>query len=219
MGGGGGAADTVVGEMDAAPPSSDRRPARRRPLDRRTLAICTCLALVAALLAALAASVFLSDEDTDPATSNALELGAPIDPGALLDVELLTVDGAPTTLAAHLGPRPMVVNLWAQSCVPCVEEMPLLEDLHQAREDLDVFGVDIEDRLDKAVAMAQQTGITYPWVQDTSGDFFFEARAAGMPTTLLVNPDGTVIAAKTGPFENAEDLAGWVDSYLGPANP
>lgn len=218
-GGPAGTTGTVVGEMDSVPPDPADRPSRRRPLDRRTVAICICLALVAALLAGLTVSVITGNDDADSAKSDTLALGRPIDPDALVKVELTTIGGDATTLDAFLGARPLLVNLWKQDCIPCVDEMPLLEALHQQRDDLDVLGVDVEDRLDKALVMAERTGITYPWVQDLSGDFFFEAQAAGMPTTLLVNPGGTVLAAKTGSFKDAAELDKWVERYLGPAGP
>ena len=37
-----------------------------------------------------------------------------------------TPEGSPTTLAAFAG-RPVLVNLWATWCAPCVKEMPTLD--------------------------------------------------------------------------------------------
>lgn len=207
------AADDAEGEEAA--PETDARPARRRRLDRRTIAICVCVALVAALAAGLATSV-LTGDDGSPAPDQGLDLSNPVDTDTLLDVDLLTVEGAKTSLRDHLADRPVVVNIWAQSCPPCVTEMPLLEQLHQDRPDIDVLGVDTQDRLDLALPLAAKTGITYPWFQDPSGDFFYAAEAAGMPTTLLVNPAGAVMAVKTGEFKDAADLDDWIERYVGP---
>lgn len=73
--------------------------------------------------------------------------------------------------------------------------------------------MDTQDRLEKAKALAEQTGITYPWVQDPSGNFFFEARASGMPTTLLLDRRGRIVATRTGAFRDQADLQGWIDRY------
>lgn len=202
-----------------APPApavrSDRagRPGLRG-LSRRTLAICVCLATIGALLAALVASSLL-DDSTDAGSDQVAELepvGA-VDVDRMLSVALTTVDGEPTTLAAHLDTRPMVLNIWAQSCVPCVEEMPLLEAAHQANPDVAFFGVDTQDRLDRALVLAAQTGITYPWVQDPTGNFFYEAGATGMPTTLLLDRRGRILATRTGAFSDQADLQGWIDEH------
>ncbi len=46
-------------------------------------------------------------------------------------VSLTTLAGAPTTLAALSGGKPMVVNLWATWCPPCRREMPVLSAAQQ----------------------------------------------------------------------------------------
>jgi cytochrome c biogenesis protein CcmG/thiol:disulfide interchange protein DsbE len=199
------------------PPPEPRAPGPARgirSLSRRTLAICVCVATIGALLAALVASALL-DDTADERTEQTAELepvGA-VDLDRMLSVALTTVDGTPTTLAAQLDTRPMVLNIWAQSCVPCVEEMPLLEAAHQANPDVAFLGVDTQDRLDRALELAAQTGITYPWVQDPSGNFFYEAGATGMPTTLLLDRRGRILATRTGAFADQADLQGWIDEH------
>ena len=191
---------------------------RRRPRSlARLVAICTCIAVVGALLAALATSLVLDDDagtTTDPAAAD-LALDDAVDTTELLGVELLDLDGTPTSLGEILTDQPMVVNLWAQSCAPCVKEMPLLEAASKANPEVAFLGVDTQDQLDKALQMAERTAITYPWVQDPDGDFFYAARAAGMPTTLAVSPQGEVLAAKTGSFSSQAELQRWIDDYLG----
>ncbi|MBX3285658.1 MAG: TlpA family protein disulfide reductase [Actinobacteria bacterium] len=197
-------------------PSADGAPRRPRST-ARLVAISVCIALVGALLAGLVTSLVIGgDDDPGPAAgATDLDLGEPIDTAELLGVELLHVDGTPTSLGELLTDKPAVVNLWAQSCAPCVKEMPLLEAAAKANPDVDVIGVDTQDQLDRALVLAQRTGITYPWVQDPDGDFFYAARAAGMPTTLAVSPDGEVLAAKTGTFTSEAELQRWIDGYLG----
>lgn len=228
MGRRGGGAGTVVGAMETpidladepAPESSTptgEGPRRRPQSTTRLVAICACIALVGALLAALVTSLVLDDDaGTDAGPDPAeLTLDDSVDTDELLSVELLELDGSPTSLGDLLTGRPVVVNLWAQSCAPCVKEMPLLEVASKENPDVTFLGIDTQDQLDKALQMAERTAITYPWVQDPDGDFFYAARAAGMPTTLAVSPQGEVLAAKTGSFSSQAELQRWIDDYLG----
>jgi thiol-disulfide isomerase/thioredoxin len=44
------------------------------------------------------------------------------------DVQFNDPDGKPTTLAAFAG-KPVLVNMWASWCAPCVKELPTLDAL------------------------------------------------------------------------------------------
>lgn len=182
-------------------------------LDARTVAICACVALMCALVAGFVTSVLL-DSDDEPADRAELVPVEEIDPHEVLRVELETLEGEPTTLADWLGTRPMLVNLWAQSCVPCIEEMPLFEALHTSDAEVDMFGVDVLDTLDRAEQLAEQTGITYPWVRDPMGELFVAAQGAFMPVTFLLDADGALLASKTGAFVDQADLQRWLDAAL-----
>lgn len=205
---------------ESAPEPSSPAETGTRPPSRSTarlVAICVCIALVGALVAALATSLVLDDDPRATAEQEPEELALEdgVDTAELLGVELVDLDGSTTSLGALLVDRPMVVNLWAQSCAPCVKEMPLLEAASKANPDVAFLGVDTQDQLDKATEMAERTAITYPWVQDPDGNFFYAARAAGMPTTLAINPQGEVLAARTGSFSSQSELQRWIDGYLG----
>jgi thiol-disulfide isomerase/thioredoxin len=48
------------------------------------------------------------------------------------DVTFKDPDGADTSLAA-LGGKPLLVNLWASWCAPCIKELPTLDRLSQSK--------------------------------------------------------------------------------------
>jgi thiol-disulfide isomerase/thioredoxin len=100
---------------------------------------------------------------------------------------------------ADLRGTPVVVNFWASTCAPCVREMPALESVHQAAgDDVAFVGVAVNDRVDDALDLAEQTGVTYPLVADADGSFFVDAGATVLPTTLVLDQDGAVVRRMVG---------------------
>ncbi|CAN5806665.1 hypothetical protein BH23ACT2_BH23ACT2_11140 [soil metagenome] len=210
----------TTGRSHDAPPGSESvAPSRRRGrrgLGLRTVAICVCVALVGAIAAGLVATLLLTDDDPAAAQDpvGTLVRAGEVDTDELLGVELVTAGDDATTLEAYVGEEPVVVNLWAQSCPPCIKEMPWLEQTSQANPDVTFLGVNVLDRPDRAAAMADQTGITYEWVRDPAGDFANAAKSTGLPDTLLLDTDGTVLASKLGPFADQADIQQWLDDHL-----
>ncbi len=94
---------------------------------------------------------------------------------------VVNLDGAPPRLAAFRGAP--CVNLFASEMRRAARR-DAAADRRPDNPDIAFVGVATQDQLDKALQMAERTAITYPWVQDPDGDFFYAARAAGMPTTL-----------------------------------
>ena len=209
--------DSEISNQDPSPsvptPADPTRSRRIFGIQARTLAICVCVALIGAILAGLVASSVLDNGSNPTPKGTALVPAGKVTRDRLLAVSLETVKGEPTTLRDHLDGRPLVVNLWAQSCPPCVREMPLLQEASITNPGISFIGVDPYDEVGAATAMAEKTGITYPWLRDLTGNFFYEAQAAAMPTTLLLDPKGNALASKTGDFKSVAELQRWIDKH------
>jgi thiol-disulfide isomerase/thioredoxin len=141
----------------------------------------------------------------------------------LPDLAFNDASGEPKTLAAWHG-RTVLLNLWATWCVPCRKEMPALDAL-QAKlggPDFEVVAVNIDTRnLDKPKSFLQEVGVSHlTYFSDASAKVFQDlkavGRAFGMPTSLLVSPEGCEIASLAGPAEWAsEDGVKLVNAALG----
>jgi thiol-disulfide isomerase/thioredoxin len=122
--------------------------------------------------------------------------------------------GKKLTLADFKG-RTVLLNLWATWCVPCRKEMPTLDALEQklGSPAFQVVAVNIDTRdADKPKAFLKDIGVhDLTYYADASAKSFQDlkavGRAFGMPTTLLVDPNGCEIGTIAGPAEWASDDA------------
>lgn len=99
--------------------------------------------------------------------------------------------------------RPVLVNLFASWCVPCRRELPALQAASAAHPEVQFLGVDHQDSRRAALQLLQESGVTYPAVYDPKGNTATAYRARGMPTTVLLRPDGTIAAQHTGELDPA----------------
>ena len=122
--------------------------------------------------------------------------------------------GKPLTLD-HWRGRSVLLNLWATWCVPCRKEMPALDALEQrlGGPDFEVVAINIDTRdPEKPKTWLKEVGIAkLAYYADPTAKTFQDlkevGRAFGMPTTLLIDPNGCEIGTIAGPAEWASDDA------------
>ena len=169
------------------------------------------------------------DAATDAACRPAVELARKVAPFARGEVAAVNVAksplkvpalafqdaaGKPLTLENWRG-RTVLLNLWATWCVPCRKEMPLLEALESrlGGPNFEVVTINIDTRdPDKPKAWLKEVGISkLAYYADPAAKTFQDlksiGRAFGMPTTLLIDPNGCEIGTIAGPAEWASDDA------------
>ena len=152
-------------------------------------------------------------EDCEPGT------GAPVE-GGLPELTLPCLGGGPDVGLASLR-GPLVINLWQAFCEPCRDEMPVLEEFHQQYADrVRIVGVDFNDvNPEGALALAEETGATYPSVADPGGELMGESTFAvarrGLPAFVFVDEDGVVVGQDSGGVESMDELKALVAEHLG----
>lgn len=124
-------------------------------------------------------------------------LPAPLPAPAL---QFTTRDGAAKQLSDFKG-KPVLVNLWATWCGPCVEEMPSLQRLQGKLGDkLTILAIS-EDRQGESVVapFLAQHGIKDLAIfldPKTAATNAFGAQ--GLPTTYLISADGMILGKEEG---------------------
>src|SRR5215510_11474592 len=135
-------------------------------------------------------------------------------PLRLPDLAFRDGSGSERHLAEWRG-RTVLLNLWATWCVPCRKEMPALDALQGklGSPQFEVVSINIDTRdADKPRAWLREVGITrLGYYADASVKVFQDlklvGRAIGMPTTVLLDPQGCEIGTIAGPAEWASEDA------------
>ena len=167
--------------------------------------------------------------ETDPACQASVETARRMAPLARGEVAAVSIAQSPKTLP-HLAfkdgngtaksladwrGRTVLLNLWATWCVPCRKEMPALDALQGklGSGDFEVVSINIDTRdTDKPRDWLKDNGVhTLAYYADHSAKVFQDLKAIGkafgMPTTLIVDPNGCELASLAGPAEWASDDA------------
>ena len=118
-------------------------------------------------------------------------------------------DGKPVTLAAFRG-QPLLVNLWATWCAPCVAEMPAIDRLAAGEKGrLKVIAVSQDGNGLAAVApFFAKAGITTlkPYL-DPQNALMTALRADTLPTTVLYDANGRELWRHVGKVDWDDEAA------------
>ena len=109
------------------------------------------------------------------------------------DFALRSMQGPSVRLSEHLG-EVVVINFWATWCGPCRQEMPLLDALYgkYKQAGLVLLSVNIDDKVEPAIEMAQTLKVSYPVLFDARKEVSRAFDVGAMPVTVLVDRAGVV---------------------------
>ena len=115
-------------------------------------------------------------------------------------------DGQPATLADFRG-KPLLLNLWATWCAPCIAELPTLDALAVREGDrlqVVTLSEDLEGREKvEAFLAARKVKALEPWL-DPQMEMTSALGASNLPTTILFDAQGKEVWR----FNGENDWAG-----------
>jgi cytochrome c biogenesis protein CcmG/thiol:disulfide interchange protein DsbE len=132
--------------------------------------------------------------------SPGIEKGRPVP-----DVAGATLDGTAFHLADLRG-RPVIVNFWGPSCIPCRTEFPLLKAklAEHAAIGLAIVGVLTDDPPAPASDFVRDFGATWPTVIDPDRSIKAAWRVAARPQTFFVDRTGILRSIQVGELTDAD---------------
>ncbi|HEY6132163.1 MAG TPA: TlpA disulfide reductase family protein [Halioglobus sp.] len=115
------------------------------------------------------------------------------------DVPAATVHLEPQRLEELRG-QWVVINYWASWCKPCIEEIPQLNALDREYDRVTVLGVNYDGASGADLEQQrQQLGVDFALLAMDPAAQLGTSRPVVLPTTLILDPDGQLVATLLGP--------------------
>lgn len=122
--------------------------------------------------------------------------------GMLRDLPLQGLNVPATRVSAYQG-RPLIINVWASWCGPCRAEMGSLDRLAKRfGRQLSVIGISTDDYPQNAHSFLDKSGTGFAnFIDSKPWPLEHMLGANRLPLTVLVGPDGKVLAKHYGARE------------------
>lgn len=114
------------------------------------------------------------------------------------DFEMKLTDGK-TVQMKDLRGKVVMLQFTASWCGVCRKEMPHIEkDIwlkHKNNPKFALYGIDLDEPLDKVIKFGKDVGITYPLSLDPAGQIFytFAEQGAGVTRNVIIDKDGKIV--------------------------
>ncbi|WP_338751520.1 TlpA disulfide reductase family protein [Bacillus sp. FJAT-52991] len=124
------------------------------------------------------------------------------------DFTVKTIQGEEVSLSDYEGKK-VILNFWATWCPPCKAEMPHMQKYYEKeaeKNNVEILAVNLtkNDKGKETVAdFVKQYGLTFPILLDEEGTLGEQYQAFTIPTTYVLNTDGTVHQKIVGPMDEA----------------
>ena len=156
----------------------------------------------AVALAGLQTAVSRAQHDFDRMAQTFSLTGTPPSPPARVMMDEPAPDSPVLRLRTVNGP--VVVNFFATWCVPCRQELPMLQDRAKAPAGrFTVLGVDTQDESDKVPDFLGPLGVTFPVRYDRDSNLYVTYQLEGVPATFFLDGEHVVRYSQLGPLNPA----------------
>ncbi|MEQ1698972.1 MAG: TlpA disulfide reductase family protein [Ilumatobacteraceae bacterium] len=132
---------------------------------------------------------------------------------SVAEVPFSAPDGATASVGDFAG-SPLVVNMWATNCKPCVKEMPAIDEVATELDgSVQIIGVNVFDTPENAASFAADLGVAYPQFTDPDGRLSTALSVTGLPATAFFSADGTLLDVHQGAY-TADELRAAIEQQF-----
>lgn len=131
---------------------------------------------------------------------------------SLKELKIETLSGEPFNLE-NAKNKVVVLNFWATWCQPCVQEMPMFDNMHESLKGQDVEFVLVSDEsAGRISSFVQRKGFTSPIYRLSE-----KMKTYGVytiPVTFIFDKKGVLVGKKLGIFQSADEMQQMIQPYL-----
>jgi peroxiredoxin len=136
------------------------------------------------------------------------------------DFEMKLTDGK-TVRMQDLRGKVVMLQFTASWCGVCRKEMPHIEkDIwlkHKNNPKFALYGIDLDEPLDKVIKFGKDVKITYPLALDPAGAIFytFAEKGAGVTRNVIIDKDGKIVyMTRLFKEEEFNEMVGVIEALL-----
>lgn len=142
------------------------------------------------------------------------------DQAPIFDLRSIYADH-PAISTASLEGKTVYIDFWASWCAPCLSSLPLYNDMYHKYKDqgFEVVAINVDNPIEDGLDFLLDTPLDFLIPADPDGEAAELFEVIGMPTSYLIEPDGTVklvhMGFRTGDIEMIEEA---IQDSLGGGN-
>lgn len=116
----------------------------------------------------------------------------------------MDIEGKQTQLTDYKG-KGVLINFWASWCNPCVNELPLLNEAYKLTG-VEMLAINVGEKTEAVQKFVERYELEFPILLDEDLKIKQAYQVVGLPLTLLIDEEGTIMARHEGELTEIEDI-------------
>ncbi|MEK4039399.1 redoxin domain-containing protein [Paenibacillus sp. FSL F4-0122] len=126
------------------------------------------------------------------------------------DFKVMTLSGEEVSLTEHRG-KVVLLNFWASWCKPCMQEMPLLNEIHQSsNSQIETLFINVGESKGTVSEYMKELQFSFPVAIDVTGKISTAFGVTALPSTFIINEEGEIAKIRLGEIDDFTLLQQWL---------